>query len=302
MTVITAMISAGTGNDERVSVMGRFSTCVQVSWFIGPSAGSFLYKRGGERAPCVVAGGIFALNVAVVLLCLPSTRGNNGSKKVDKEKKTPIKEIVRSNSALLPPLLTLLLYSFVARSTSSSTLINYWETRYQVESYVRGYIMSYSSLLGLVIQWALIKPFFSRLTLRTGSVVAFWIYVSGVAVENLCQGNIWFYLGVVVPLSTISFSVLQVSLKTLITTTCQKEYVSSVLAALDVMTSCLSVMSPFYRSLIFRKIGYIDSLDEDMLFKWSWLVFGHWVAVAAISSLLLLGGKKLENNSEKKKE
>ena len=74
MTVTTSTISELTAHDKelRARELGQFSAAATLSFVVGPSAGSMLYKQN-PMLPCVCAAALFVINIVICLVFFPAS-------------------------------------------------------------------------------------------------------------------------------------------------------------------------------------------------------------------------------------
>jgi MFS family permease len=168
MTVTTSVLTRCTTEDNRAMHLGRLQSSATAAWIAGPTVGGFLYKYVDHKAPALLACVLFLFNmiVAAVLLrdgddnpCMErSTLGAEKSK--DKQKKSfwgNLKSCF-SSPALGSVIASMLIFTWVDRATSYSSMGSYYEDMYGVEPHFRGYIQSYQSGLRFLVQSAFVGP------------------------------------------------------------------------------------------------------------------------------------------------
>ena len=112
---------------------------------------------------------------------------------------------------------------------------------------------------------------------------------------------LWMFLIVLSPLISLCMSMINLSLQTLTTQVAPTHAIFSILTALDILKSVVSVSTPFYRTFLFRFLAPPSSTtdattavamegDPDPV---AWVVSSavHWFVAACIMSALLLSSQ-----------
>lgn len=310
MTVSTSLMAQYTDGGNRTVWMGRLGASTTVAWIIGPSVGALLYKHVGQFAPAAAACGLFLANSAIAAVLLPSEeemnsllsenyKENSGSKSAKKNKKLDLSSFLVNLKAcfssrdLASVVISLLLYGWVARSTSYANMSSFYEEKFGIATHARGYIKSYQMCLNIIVQTFLVRTLLSRLGgERNAACVAAFV----LSLATFCEVHATFsmFVGLVCPLVAISVEMISVSLRSLLTQVAPKESLSSVLAALDVLQNAASVSVPFYRTVLFRILNNVGQEDESASMVGDpdpriWLLSStlHWVGFAVVVWLLL---------------
>lgn len=229
MTVTTSTISELTAHDKelRARELGQFSAAATLSFVVGPSAGSVLYKQN-PMLPCVCAAALFMVNIVICLIFFPSSlegadSGGDGVQKrvtrsATKAKKggdAKIKEgtstggggsgeyLSMAKNSLMNFFISVIdlcknpevgyivclqiLYGFVQNSMSYRHILNYLEDRFNIETYQYGFISSYGAIAGIVADVFLV-PLFSRVFKTQNKPYAtITLCVMLIAVANLME-------------------------------------------------------------------------------------------------------------------
>jgi hypothetical protein len=188
-----------------------------------------------------------------------------------------------------------LIITWVTQSMNYNQLSNFWESMYDgLESHHRGYISSYQQALQFVVQSAMVDWIFQRSgDFRQTAVVCTFLVSLAVLLET--QRSLLLFLIVLCPIKSIAFTMMNVSLQTLLTDVAPKEAVFSVLAALDILQNMVAVSVSFYRSLLFRILSSDEANDAmqgdpDPL-AWIWSSAVHWFIASILVSYLLLSNR-----------
>ena len=283
--------------------MGRITASSTVAWIIGPSLGAILYKHISPSAPALTASGLFILNSALAYCLLPTdiereddTTNEIKSKTTKKGSGKFITNLYEcfSSSMLASVVISHLLFGWVTRTTSYSSMSTFYEEKYNVEPHVRGYLKSYQQLLNFIVQSFLLRALLTRLG---GERKAACIAAVVLASATLCEvdANFQVFVSVVNPLVAVSVGLIGVSLRSLLTQVTPKDSIGSVLTALDVLQNAASVSVPFYRTFLFKLAATYgkEDVDADMIGDpeprvWLLSSFLHWSMFAVVLMFLLL--------------
>jgi hypothetical protein len=329
MTVSTGLLSCYTSEQERGIFLGRLNASTTVSWIIGPTFGALLYKNVSPSAPCMAASCLLILNSVLAAVFLPrdddddvsteekSNKNNDKSKENGSRSSSRIRKYSSfvsnlktcfTSFNLASIVISTLLFGWIIRTTSYANMASFYEEKFGIEPYYRGYIKSYQQCLGFVIQ-SFFLPFL--LSACGGEKRAVCIASMIMALATLCEvyASFTIFAVWVCPLVAISVEMISISLQSLTTLEAYKLHsLGSVLAALDVLQNAVSVTVPFYRTFLFNFMA--NDMEAAMTGDptpevWLLSSFFHWVAFAIIVTCLLLWQKDVEtdgkaNDTEKK--
>ena len=317
MTVTTSILTQCTTKENRTKDMGRLESSMTAAWILGPSTGALLFQHVDHKAPALLASALFVLNMVLAGILLKGDiedcgldaepSGSNGDGDGDETTSTTkgdnkkistrgsfwdnIQSCFTSHD-LASVVACLLIYSWMARATSYSSMGSYYEDMYGVEPHYRGYIQSYQRVISFVVQSALLQPVLRRLGgERRAVVVAAVLFAACYGLES--RRNVGVFLGLISPSISLSMSLLSVSLRSLLTQAAPKDAIFSVFAALDVLQNASAVTVPFYRAALFR---FLNGRTEDASsgidgdpdpVVWVLCSGLHW-AVASVFMLYLL--------------
>lgn len=286
----------------------RLESSSTAAWIAGPSVGALLYKYVDHKAPALLACGLFVINtvLAAILIrdadeddhddALNATNPTKNSKSVNNKQRQSFWANLKScfsSKALGSVIAAMLIFSWVDRATSYSSMGGYYEDMYGVEPHHRGYIQSYQRVLGFVVQSSLVGPL---LRIMGGERRAVCIAAAIIAIGTVweMQRSLVIFLVVLSPAFSLSTTMMNVSLRTLLTTVAPKESIFSVFAALDVLQNASAVTVPFYRTTLFQLLGggsgnHQASMEGDPD-PVAWVFSGglHWGLAAFLMSGLLL--------------
>lgn len=324
MTVSTSLMAQYTESSNRTVWMGRLGASTTASWIIGPSIGSLLFRHIGPFAPAAAACGLFILNSTLSAVFLPSedhTNNNNSSHDINETKRSNGKDVTIqvgkklsvssffanlktcfSSKILASVVTSLLLYGWVARTTSYANMASFYEEKYGIEPYARGYIKSYQMCLAFIVQSFLVRGLLSRFG---GERNAACIAAFSLSLATFFEIHATFpiFVSLVCPIVAVSVEMISVSLRSLLTQVTPKESLGSVLAALDVLQNAASVSVPFYRTILFSILTKVSKEDVDASMVGDpdpkvWLLSScvHWVAFTCVVTWLLT--KKLPSKDK----
>ena len=326
MTVSTSLMAEYTNGENRTVWMGRLGASTTAAWIVGPSLGSLLYKHVGQFAPATAACGLFLFNSMIAAVLLPcediSTLNSPQSDKIEKsgenaiaKKKLNISSFFAnlstcfSSGALASAVTSLLLYGWASRTTSYANMASFYEEKYGIEPYTRGYIKSYQMGLNIIVQSFFVKILLSMLggERNAASVAAF---VLALATFSETYASFSLFISIICPIVAISVQMISVSLRSILTQVTPKESLGSVLAALDVLQNAASVTVPFYRTFLFQLLAYISEKEDEKASMVGdpeprvWLLTSsiHWMGLAFIVTWLLSPKRPAIEEKDTKKE
>ncbi|CAB9501387.1 major facilitator Superfamily [Seminavis robusta] len=315
MTITSAIMVSVTSEEERATNVGRLNASLTTAWIIGPSAGAYLFHNVGTYAPIYVSCSIFILNILIVLFCIPKEQQQNSADNNTKETATTTKDnnateqqqstvlqrilsnfkaCFQSNNACLASVVSaILIFRWVLRATSYKNIATYYETRYQMEPYQRGYLQSYQSVLTLVVESLLIQPI---LQLLGGEVQASCTAALIMALVTFAEAShdivhLQHYLFLICPIMATAMAILGVSLKSVLSKVAPQHSLGSVFATLDVLSNAVQVTVPFYRTWLFSMTTHpTNSGGDPDPYQWQLVSGVHWmVATLALAYLLWQG-------------
>lgn len=301
-TVSTSMISTYTSKDERSKHMGRLTACAAAAFMIGPAVGGYLYKHVDKKAPALIASLIFVLNFFIAAILLPNEKDiltAQAENSKEKNKSNKFKSFTKNlkscftSKELSAVVISTLIFHFVFRATSYSSMASYYEEMFGIEPHQRGYLSSYQSILSFLFQ-----SFFVQSTLQYlgGEYKAVSAAAGAIAFATMMElsANFYLFLGLICPLVAVSNSILRLSLRSLVTLVAPKESLGSVLAALDVLQNAASVSVPFYRTILFKVMACASKEDPAATMTGDpcprlWLTSSlfHWILATVLMAKLL---------------
>merc|ERR1740117_302535 len=323
MTVTTSMLTVCTAPEIRSRNMGRLQSSSTAAWILGPSAGALLFKYIDHMAPVYVASFLFVLNMILAGVLLSDNIENNacldpdsGKSKRDstssedeytneknhsnKGRKRGFWENLKScysSESLTSVVVGLLLFSWMYRATSYSSMGSYYEDMYGVEPHIRGYIQSYQRVLQFIVQSSLIQSVLERVGGERRAVfLACALLAGGTFLE--ARQNLFVFLLAISPSIALSTTMISVSLRSLLTQLAPEDAIFSIFAALDVLQNATAVSVPFYRAFLFRLMtdendntGQTTMIGDPDPVSWVLCSAFHWVIAAIVMAYILRPGQ-----------
>lgn len=304
MTVTSSILTRCTAENDRAKYMGRLQSSATASWIVGPSVGAILYKYVDPRAPALLACSLFILNVILAAVLLkddieedtttktPKNHEDHATNKKRGDFWTNLKECFQS-PALGSVMAAMLVFSWVNRATSYSSMGSYYEDMYDLETHQRGYIQSFQQVLGFIAQSTMIGPILAKTGGERQAVCGAAMFLVAATFLEI-RRSLSFFLIALCPAVSFSVTMMNVGLQSLLTRVAPEDSIFSVFAALDVLQNASAVTVPFYRTFLFRVLG--GSSDEQHNSGMTgdpdpirWVISSgvHWVVATLILSFLL---------------
>jgi hypothetical protein len=212
-----------------------------------------------------------------------------------------------SSKSLASVVASLLIFSWMFRTTSYSSMGSYYEDMYGVEPHSRGYIQSYQRVLAFIIQSSLIQPVLERAGGERRAIFLAAILLAGSTLLEARQNFTLFLCGIC-PAIALSGTMMSVSLRSLLTQSAPGDAIFSVFAAMDVLQNASAVTVPFYRAFLFRLLSrsnYQDDTDASSIqtnvdgdpdpVAWVLCAGFHWIIASICMLYLLRPGQQLSN-------
>ena len=347
MTITAAMLASDPDATQQNSAdarMGRLNACSTVAWIAGPSTGALLFKYVDPAAPAIVAALLFVVNMVLATFLIErvddagtgmdkNDQDGNNNKIIDRRranseaKSTNNRSIKNTVASLigntktcftLSPVLTCtvlakLIFTWVYKATSYSQLGSFYEDMYGLEPHHRGYIQSYQQCLMFLMQSFAVQPVLQVLGDKRRSVVLCTIMLA-IAILVQSRQSLWLFLVVLCPILALGFSIITVSLITLVSLATPSHSIFSIFAIQDVLQNAVSVTVPFYRTALFRYVGLakkdaaslsptpspvgaIGGMQDDPD-PVAWILYSslHWLLAAATIAYLLLANESKWNH------
>lgn len=156
---------------------------------------------------------------------------------------------------------SLLIFSWIFRATSYSSMGSYYEDMYGVEPHTRGYIQSYQRVWAFIVQSSLIQPVLERAGGERRAIFLAAILLAGSTFVE-AQQNFIVFLCAICPSIALSTTMMSVSLRSLLTQAAPGDAIFSVFAAMDVLQNASAVTVPFYRAFLFRVLNRSNYQDD----------------------------------------
>lgn len=183
MTCSTALATSFSDGASRMQSLGRLSSTMTLAFIVGQSVGGALASRYGRRATCFIASALFALDLYLVQVLLPASEPSqqpdpppqqqpNGVPAATRAEKDGggarskigalgmVRAALRRSAVAFSGgggrmLLLRLFYALLMRSAYSMHAL--YESRcWALTPALSGTLASYSQLLGLAVDWALV--------------------------------------------------------------------------------------------------------------------------------------------------
>jgi hypothetical protein len=252
-----------------------------------------LYKYVDKKAPVFLAAFLFVINLVLAAVLLPDNIDSfsdpdpkDTKKKANKRDFWTNLKACTSSKSLAAVIGSTLIFSWVTRATSYSNMGSYYEDMYGIEPHHRGYIQSYQGILKFIVQSAFVGPLLSFIGGERHAICFSCVFLA-IATFWEMQRSIFIFLMALAPAISISTTMVNVSLRSLLTTVAPEESIFSVFAALDVLQNVAAVSVPFYRAALFQVLGG-SSKDNHTAMEGdpdpvSWVFSSgiHWVIAAA---------------------
>jgi MFS family permease len=319
MTIATTILSKATSRETRAQHMGRLQASLTLAWIIGPVVGSLLWQFVDRRAPALLACAIFVVNMGLALVFVP--RDDNQHVLIGKESDlsdvstekvsllNSIKSYFRaltSSQALLSTVAAQLLFTWVQRTTDSSQLGSFYEDMYHLEPHDRGYLSSYQEALKFISQSLLVGPTMARIGGERRATSFFTLAVA-LALVVQTTAPLFIFLGVVCPVTSLAYSMISLSLQSLVTHIAPPTSIFFILAALDVLQNAVSISVPFYRTWLFTMLN--SNTRENAAMKgdpdpesWTVACMLHWIVAAVVIGVIMLCWHREHEDDHTKKE
>ena len=237
-----------------------------------------------------------------------SDGGKNTTSSKKSSTKTTFWENLKScftSRSLASIVASLLMFSWMFRATSYSSMGSYYEDMYGVEPHARGYIQSYQRIWAFIVQSTLIQPALERSGGERRAIFLGAILLAGSTFFE-AQQNFAIFLCFICPALALSTVMMSVSLRSLLTQSAPGDAIFSVFAAMDVLQNASAVTVPFYRAFLFRLLNSINNQydtgaaanqatmngDPDPV-AWVLCAGLHWVIASACMFYLLRPSQQL---------
>lgn len=262
-TTTSLMISELTHDNpkERGKELSQLSAALSAAFAVGPSIGGLLYKQDNHY-PVLAAMLIFIVNIVLVLMMLPSSRGQRQPVAYAKEKSAwslssffSLVSQWRSWSNEWRQALGVcslqVLMSFVMSSMGSHHIMNYFQDRFHLETYQLGFLSSMTTGCRLLSQ-AFCVGYITRFFDNDAVLILFCLFLT--ACTNLGESIAWdiyVYIAVAAIPDAIIGSVMETANKTWLLSSVPSIHHGSIFSGMNVIMSGIGVLSPIYGSYVF---------------------------------------------------
>eukprot|EP00605_Chrysophyceae_sp_TOSAG23-4_P001024 GSChrysophyteH1.ASY1.ANO1.1125.1 assembled CDS len=286
MTIATVTITeVAADEDARTRHLGHISALMRFAFVVGPGVGALLYKEN-PVLPCVTAAVIFLVNVLVCWNYMPSqltlqhkkeaNEGSNNSNSKEEEENSAgagagiERNIVRrvwSQLVSLPAqgirvLLLQLFFSFVENAISTRHILNYFESRFGIETYQLGFVQSLSTFVQIGIATFALPIFLKASKHYIGnSFTVVGILCVLLAFSHLMEvfsPSFRAYIFMSMLPTLIFGELLGASLQSMFLTEMPKKDTGKALGVLSVGSAVVGVSAPLYGTLLNVKTLVVD--------------------------------------------
>ena len=292
MTISTAIITELTDSDPiaRSSELGHISALITAAFIIGPSVGGILYKYD-KKLPALAASLCFVCNIILCIFFLPekfTTHGNTENKNITNElnkstnntKETYYKKL--KNILSIPNVGTVmilrLLTLFIETSMSSNNIINYYEERFGMKTYQRGFMTSLASVTSLIVEGLLVAPCLRTVGSESNMMIICTLFMAITSMIEYFVSSISLFLCFCLIPSVAMSSLFAAASKGLFTTVIPKEHIGKALGVFGTLTSGVGLLAPIYGSQIFTTFGGAS--------KKGFIAASHFALLTCITALL----------------
>ena len=311
MTISTGMIRENSDSSvKRAEEMGQISALSKAVFVVGPTIGALLYKQN-RSLPAIVSSACFAANAMVLLFIMPS----NTIPIVNKSGDLKVAEKVNDKESFFQSARELLClpdigYVFVLRicivfvesSMSSRNIMNYYESRFKLQTHQLGYIQSACMVLSILVQSFLISPimklFDSGLPSARYRLITCCVFcIICASLVEQCSDSFALYVSAGIVPSVAATTLLGALANSAFYDIVPAEHIGKGLGILSVCSSAIGVASPLYGSIVY---DYFGGAANKGLVSASHYVLVLLVALARSGPFLPGRGLGKDNNSKKK--
>ena len=296
-SVSYSIINEATEGDpeQRSLELGRIYALSNACWTVGPSLGGMLYKVD-RAAPSVAAAALFLLNALLLVAFVPKqgimasptprkpTEDVDGDSNNGKDKPTsvlwaPFVLFSRQFSALahergvLNVIALRILIIFTESSMSSTRLVNYYQTRFGIQTSQLGFVSTISNVVGILIQSFLVNRVIAYFGGNSSMIIVALVAMAGTHfLESAAPTYMVFAFTSLLP-AQIAGSLMSASIRNLFSNVVPSAHFGKAQAVFNMCISLSGIISPIYGSRVFSVLS-----TEQY----------HWKGVIAGVHLLLL--------------
>ena len=269
-------------SDARSLEMGRLMALTNVCWTVGPSVGSFLYKFD-RRLPSVVASLLFIVNACITFVFIPrigimaAPRPAGDTLSPTEEPQEEGKDTITSgrSSALWAPyalfrkqfsdlamekgVLTIIfvriLIIFTESAMSSSRLVNFYQTRFGLETSQLGYINTVSNFVGILIQTLLVNRIVKAFGGNSSMIIISLFVMSATElISFFCPSYLHYAIFSHLP-SHVAQSLMSASIRNIFSNIVPHQHFGKAQAVFSMLISCVGIVAPIYGAYIYTHLS-----------------------------------------------
>jgi MFS family permease len=281
-SMTSQIVSENVGREERSEELARISAAMTLAFIVGPSLGGVIYEYFHPLAPTVIAVSLFAINISIALVSLPDNDKDIVTEiastvqtgDISTEKKEKPKALgntfftfwsMGSEFDVAKVILVFrVLVAFLERSMSSRQILNYYETRFAMDTSHVGYVMSTASLISFVTNSILV----GRLRrFAGGDYTLIFCAIIVMTIASVCESYFdsafMYVLTCLVPL-TVGRCALEASLEGIFSLTVPNSHLGKARSVLSLAMSGVGLLAPAYGTWAFLQLSeFHESSDTD---------------------------------------
>ena len=288
---------------SRYEQLGRLYALSLFASIIGEPLGKYL---GGIHAvlPLLLAGGLFLLNTFLCFKHLPGAQVHSGDSHKAEDEDKPLAETIKE---FKPPTLTVwaaillkCMVLFAEESMATKNIGTYYSIRFDVGVFFLAFGSIITGSIGIVVYLFFVNPAIhacrSELTLI--STCIFVVIFTGI-MESLWPSWLSFFFFIfagMVP-NTVAATLISAAATNLYTHAVPREHMGKVLGMLNLFTSLIGTVAPYYGKRVFAFFGGAPNRG--------FILAGHYVilqCVASVTNILFnMGSVGFDSFSKNKK-
>jgi len=249
-----------------------------------------MYKYD-SRLPAITAVALFAVDTIICLLFLPDYHTKSDCKTASTEAPKSKMSFFRDIRSILSLpitgslLLFRLLLIFVESSMNANNILNYFESKFGIETYQRGFLSSVVSVTSLIVDALMVAPVMRLVHHgRGGERIVVYLCILVMALAAFAEyliGNFYIYVLLCLLPTVVSSSLLSSASKAIFLNSVLKPNTGKAIGVLGLLSSGVGVFTPIYGSQLF---GFLDGL------RYKGLIAGcHFIALEICCFVLLRG-------------
>lgn len=262
-TILIAEYTVSNGSD-RGNALAHLSPAVTASFLIGLSIGGILY-RVNDKLPVVAAMLIFSLNIGICYTALPTEMSLAPAQTSDARSdiwssitsfaKKPEEYATLHFWRITLVCATKLLVLFVISSMSSQHVINYYQDKFELETYQLGFLQSFSMSCRMFFQIFVVGRISSLLDNHVHVMLFGFIGLSVASfIERITSSFRVFVVVSLIP-QILCTTVIETASRSWLISMVSIKQLSVLLGLLNVAVSAVGVVSPLFGSYVFLNGG-----------------------------------------------